>query len=140
MKVEIGPYVDNEQDERVMSVSLDDYDMWNLDHTLALIILPALKTYKEENYGIPWIDNEDVPEELRTTPDGDEISNDHHYTVEKHHYVLDEMIFAFSAHVDDDCDKQFWENGYDREGDLAFWARVDNGMRLFGKYYRTLWS
>ena len=31
---------------RAETVVIDDYDVWNLDHTLALIIVPALKLLK----------------------------------------------------------------------------------------------
>ena len=44
MKVEIGPYEEN----RKVNVQIDEYDLWNLDHTLALIILPSLKAYKKQ--------------------------------------------------------------------------------------------
>jgi len=45
MKVNIGPYNDDEIEdfERKIEVQVDDYDVWGLDHTLALIILPCLK-------------------------------------------------------------------------------------------------
>jgi hypothetical protein len=29
---------------------------------------------------------------------------------------------------------------YDFEGAKAYNAKIDNGLRLFGKYYRSLWS
>lgn len=51
MKITIGPYVDD--GDRNISINLDDYDMWNLDHTLALIILPCLKKFKKNLHGHP---------------------------------------------------------------------------------------
>ena len=85
-------------------------------------------------------------------------------------WVLDEMIWAFEQMCDDDNDKQFhsgkhdmksvaceWdENGkptmftfeegpnhtakFDREGYENHHARINNGLRLFGKYYHNLWD
>ena len=79
-------------------------------------------------------------------------------------WVLDEMIFAFEHLVDDSWEEKYrsgehdlqWEkleNGVsqmvrgpndtykcDYDGLQKEWARVDNGLRLFGKYYRNLWD
>ena len=55
-------------------------------------------------------------------------------------WVLDEMIFAFE-HIcgeDEDWDIGLWK------ADVVEWTavgnRVQNGLRLFGKYYRGLWD
>jgi hypothetical protein len=85
-------------------------------------------------------------------------------------WVLDEMIWAFERLCEDDFDAQFhtgvhdmksipceWdENGkptlytfekgpnhtaeFDREGYEKYNERINNGTRLFGKYYRNLWD
>jgi hypothetical protein len=79
-------------------------------------------------------------------------------------WVLDEMIFAFDHLVDQSWEEKYssgehditWtklENGCsqmghgpnntykcDYEGLAKEWQRVDNGLRLFGKYYRNLWD
>jgi hypothetical protein len=89
---------------------------------------------------------------------------------ERWDWVLDEMIFAFEHLVDDAWEDKYrsgemdhysepcsWdENGKptlytmkegpehtykcDYEGLQKEWARVDNGLRLFGKYFRNLWD
>jgi hypothetical protein len=46
-------------------------------------------------------------------------------------YVLDEMIYAFEQ-VQDDCCINLAEE--------TEWKRVNNGLRLFGKYYTGLWD
>ena len=66
MKIEIGPYPDDDS-ERKIDVQLDKFDTWNMDDTLAHIILPMLKQLKETKHGSHIVDDEDVPEELRTT-------------------------------------------------------------------------
>ena len=85
-------------------------------------------------------------------------------------WVLDEMIFAFEHLVDDSWENKYYsgkhdwysepckwdENGNvkmyemkdgpnhtfkcDYEGLRKEWDRVENGLRLFGKYFRGLWD
>jgi hypothetical protein len=38
-----------------------------MDHTLSHIVLPMLKQLKKDKHGSPLVDDEDVPEELRST-------------------------------------------------------------------------
>ena len=102
MKVNIGKYNDD-LSPRDINVEIDDYDVWGLDHTLALIILPALKKLKEVQQGSPIVDNEDVPEELHVAEGVDDDPN----FFKKWDYVLDEMIWAFTQILDDDSDNQF---------------------------------
>jgi len=51
MKAKIGKYTKNSP--RRITVNIDRYDTWSMDHTLALIILPLLLQYKENHHGIP---------------------------------------------------------------------------------------
>jgi len=142
-----------------ISVRIDNYDTWSMDHTLAPIILPMLVQLKETKHGSPWVDDEDVPEELRST-NAPPKENDYD-TDDSHHlrwdWVLDEMIFAFEQKARDDWEgdyykyeddptnteglglglKLVWE---DREGRKAHQERMSNGFRLFGKYYENLWD
>lgn len=53
MKVNIGPYDPAIGYSRLVDVEIDTEDLYNLDHTLALVILPALKKFKEEQSGYP---------------------------------------------------------------------------------------
>ena len=48
MYVKLGPVGRKNRAEKVV---IDDTDVWNLDHSLALIIAPALKQFKEKKYG-----------------------------------------------------------------------------------------
>jgi hypothetical protein len=138
-----------------IDVRIDNYDTWSMDHTLAPIILPMLKQLKETKHGSPWVDDEDVPEELRSTsapPKENEydIDDNHHKRWE---WVLDEMIWAFEQKTRDGWEgdyykfeddpgsmfgiKMVWE---DREGSKAHQKRMTNGFKLFGKYYEALWD
>lgn len=95
--------------KRKIKVRIDHYDTWGMDHTLAFIILPMLKKLKEEKHGTPFTDDEDVPENIRSTA---LPPPEHEYDVDEHHvarwdYIMDEMIFAFESTVDDSWEDQF---------------------------------
>lgn len=103
--------------QRKVLVKIDPWDVWNLDNTLALIILPALRKFKSGRFGSPHIDLEDVPPHLRCTDFNENItqrkfdfysnsdtSPDH----ARWNWVLDEMIWAFEQ-LQPDCD---WESAY----------------------------
>ena len=53
--------------KRTVKIRIDKYDTWNMDETLGFIIVPMLKQLKATKHGTPWTDDEDVPEELRST-------------------------------------------------------------------------
>ena len=116
MYVKLGPVG---RKNRAETVVIDDYDVWNLDHSLALIIVPALKILKEKKQGAPFVNNEDVPEELRAL--GEELhtysktgETDEHY-FDRWDYVMDEMIFAFQSKLED------WEEQFaSGENDVKF--------------------
>ena len=104
MKVNLGKYPDYDEvtkttPKRVEEVHIDEYDVWSLDHTLALIIRPALLILKENKQGAPIVVQEDVPEELRMTEAEERLFNKEGETddrfFERWDYVLDEMIWAF---------------------------------------------
>jgi len=154
---------------RTTRVHIDGYDVWGADHTLALIIHPTLLKLREQKHGSPLVDDEDVPDELKSTsapPKENEYDTDDNYH-DRWGWVLDEMIWAFSQILDEDADAQFhsgehdiqWKdveiNGkkmhemvrgpndthkFDREGYDKWNKRIENGLRLFGKYYRGLWD
>ena len=109
MKVHLGPYRKN----RKIEVRIDKYDVWGLDHTLALIIHPALVMLKEQKHGDPQVDDEDVPEELRSTaaePTENEWDTDDNW-MKRWDWVLDEMIWTFEqCTYDDRGDSQFSHN------------------------------
>jgi len=118
-------------DKRRVSVRIDKYDTWGMDSTLAPIILPMLIQLQESKIGAPYTEDEDVPEYIRSTyapPKENEWDTDvyHFYRWD---WILNEMIYAFTHIVEDD-------NPYDAKREL----RVQNGLRLFGKYFRNLWD
>lgn len=157
MKVKIGTYP-KEGKERVVQIKIDPWDTWSMDHTLALIIVPMLKQLKETTHGGPAVADEDVPEEIKSTsapPLEDRYSVDDNY-FKRWDWVLDEMIWTFTQLSSEDDDAQFFDHSevdenvglieqikkikVDEEGLTAHNKRIENGLRLFGKYYRGLWD
>ena len=125
------------QKKRKVQVHIDRWDTWNMDHTLALIVLPMLKQLKETKHGSPYVDDEDVPEFIRSTtapPRENEWDTDAYHFI-RWEWVLEEMIFAFENILEDD-----WTYSLDKETRDMYNDRVENGLRLFGKYYRALWD
>lgn len=125
-----------------ISVKIDKWDTWSMDHTLAPIILPMLKQLKETKHGAPYVDLEDVPKELQPKKQtkkqkvNGETDSTH---FERWDWVLDEMIYAFDCKANED-DVYVRFDIEDREGKEKEQERISNGFRLFGKYYENLWD
>ena len=52
---------------KINYVKIDRWDTWSMDYTLSHIIVPMLKQLKETKHGAPFTDDEDAPEELKST-------------------------------------------------------------------------
>ena len=94
---------------RVEYVKIDRWDTWSMDHTLGMIALPMLRQLKEMKHGGPHVDDEDVPEHLRSTsakPKENDWDTDELW-FDRWDWVMDEMIFAFEHTLDDS-----WEEAY----------------------------
>lgn len=157
-------------------VKVDYWDTWSMDYSLAQIILPLLRQLHDKNQSAPFVDDEDVPEELKSTnapPKENEWDTDQNH-FKRWHWVMEEMIFAYESKLDDSWKKVFqsgsfdkisvpidyagnevpqkqaklfrWEDGpnhsykCDYEGMGIVEARIQNGFRLFGRYYQNLWD
>lgn len=152
---------------RKIEVHIDHYDTWNAGNTLSLIIVPLLEKFKESLHGSPFVDDEDVPEHIRST---NAAPKENDWDIDEHHYarwewVLDEMIWAFKQDTLDDWESQYYSGEIDmqsikveganytqlvdgpnhtfkidEEGRKKHQQRIDNGRRLFAKYYDGLWN
>ena len=150
----INKILDKRTDQRI-NVKIDRWDTWSMDHTLSHIVVPMLKQLAGSKHGSPFVDDEDVPEELRSTSappkkDKYDLDDNHHKRWE---WVIGEMIWAFEQKTRNDWEgdyykyeddpkemfgmKLVWE---DREGRKAHQERMSNGFKLFGKYYEALWD
>ena len=157
MKVFLGPYQDDGT-PRQEDVMIDKWDSWNADHTIALIAAPLLQQLKLTKQGSGGVDDEDVPEELRSTsasPKENEWDIDDNFH-KRWDWVLDEMIWAMKEHAEGIGNDKFFDHSEvneeadlseqvsqikcDREGLEAYEARKQQGFELFGKYFQNLWD
>jgi len=157
-------------------VKIDRWDTWSMDHTLGHIALPMLKQLKATKHGAPFVDDEDVPEHLRSTA---APAKENEYDTDGNHFkrwdwAMDEMIFAFEHRLDDSWQDQYRSGEFDTvwvpvdkdgnevpKGEHRYYQmkdgpnhtyqcdydairlveeRIQNGFRLFGKYYQALWD
>jgi len=162
MKVSIGKYP--KKGNQKISIRIDPWDTWSMDRTLSLLIHPMLKQLHKTNHGAPCTDDEDVPEELRST---NAKPKENEWDVDEFHFkrwdwIMKEMIWAFGE-VAKDREPNFFikrpkykyvpvegkdwseqvcvDKGiYDEVKAKAYYARKKNAFRLFGKYYENLWD
>lgn len=118
-------------------IEIEDHDVWSLDTTLAEIIYPALLKIKKDRIGVPYVDDEDYPGDILISDDVDDNDLEFKALQIKWEYVLDEMIWTFKT-IRNDFDYNV-EEDYHRHS-VENQERVNNGLRLFGKYYQALWT
>ena len=87
---------------RINYIKIDRYDTWDMDKTLSPIILPMLKQLKVTKQGAPMVDDDDVPEELKSTSappkENDYDTDANHF--KRWEYIMNEMIWEIGrAHV-----------------------------------------
>lgn len=138
-------------------IKLDPWDTWNADYTLSLIILQMLRQLKDTKHGSPLVDEEDAPLSFDNDTEEELIHS-------RWNWVLDEMIYAFEHIVDSSWEDNYYSGTFDsqfikldngssqlKEGPNSTFhcdyeglekesKRIDNGLRLFGKYFRNLWD
>ena len=157
----INRYLDNKK--RKINVKIDRYDTWSMDHTLSHIVVPMLKQLQKSKHGSPFVDDEDVPEELRSTSapskENDWDLDDNHH--KRWEWVIGEMTWSFEQKMRDDWESDYYKYEHfepkkdskdwseqigiklvweDTEGRKAHQERMNNGFRLFGRYYECLWD
>lgn len=171
MKVEIKRYRSGKQRGGIRKnvVEIDDYDVWGADWLLAEIAHPLLVKLKEKKQGAPLVEDENVPEELRSTSCA---PKENEWDIDENHFkrwdwVLDEMIFAMQEIANDNANEP---SPYTKKGEMVFGEidektgtgtitfegyeetegsrkaytdyhnRIKNGCRLFGVYFQSLWT
>lgn len=161
-----------------VKIRIDYWDTWNMSETLAQIIAPMLRQLRKDKHGASAVDDEDVPESLRSTSapaKKDERETDENYFL-RWDWVLDEMIWAFEQEEGDGNWEDQYHTGvidiqwkeinhaspdlkpgvtvpmhemihgpkdthiFDSTGYENHLNRMKNGLRLFGKYYLSLWD
>lgn len=178
MKIHIRKYPKGSGDRRI-DIDIEKFDTWNMDSTLALIILPMLIQLKETKHGVPGdfadVGGESYSQQLSFdfyTETHDDSFNE---GCKRWDETLDKMIWSFQQIALEDYDtkyhhgtpkydfvkssKQFpnpvtgkmedtfqmvdknpEEHWYDHVGHMLHEERIQEGLELFGKYYRSLWD
>jgi hypothetical protein len=161
MKIEIGNHPGlKSKKKRVVKVRIHSYDSWNLDHTLALVISPALKKF-DKNHGIPA---SMFP--AGTDFDYNNAKSREYQKIEKTAQkkwddTLDRMRWSFDqiARHEPDEPKYPLKTSKDlsdltkkktpaQQAKIKKWiskintyqARIQDGLNLFGVHYRDLWN
>ena len=112
---------------KVDYVKIDYWDTWSMDHTLGQIALPMLKQLKEKKHGSPIVDDEDVPEELKSTS---APAKENEWDIDDNHFkrwdwVMDEMIFAFEHHINKEWEEAYRSGEFDHKSVACEW--YENG-------------
>ncbi len=155
-------WIDSKRKIKV-KIKIHNYDVWSADYTLARIIYPTLKKLREIQHGAPHTDDVDVPEGLglRSTeapPKENDWDTDENW-FKRWDWILNEIIWTFEQLTsENNGEDQFYDRSectkdsedifdmskskvkIDQEGIKKHDERIDNGLRLFGKYYRGLWD
>jgi hypothetical protein len=112
-------------------VKIDYYDTWNMDGTLARIIVPMLKQLHATKHGAPCVDDEDVPEglSLRSTEapakENEWDTDDNHF--KRWDWVMTELIWTFEQlHPDTDWMDQYCSGEHD-----TVWKKCDDNPELY---------
>ena len=163
MKVTLyDPSLDDKEDVIVV----ENFDTWSADVTIAKLVAPLLIQLKETKHGAPNVDVEDVPDHLKPEPGVvTEDQTDSTY-FQRWDWVLDEMIWLFSDYENlafntekffSELEMEDWERieydktivelgvvppvrWFDAEGSKKQQERINNALRLFGKYFQALWD
>jgi len=179
MKINIGKFKKT-NDRRKINVQIDNYDTWNLDHTLALVIYPALIQLKNTKQGIPSELVNDVGGEDWSEQDSFDFYKETHQeswniAAQRWDDILDKMIWSFEQLIKGDYDEKYhhgtsdydWvktdktfpnpitgkiedtfqmvdkypdAHWYDHAGHMLHDQKIQEGLELFGKYFRSLWD
>ena len=100
MKVDIGNFeLGGKCKPRRSKIEISTHDLWNLDHTLALVIRKALRKFKKRTIATPC-----------------------QFTKKEWEVILAKMIYAFNAVAEGDTTGEDWKEKGDRikEGLLLF--------------------
>lgn len=179
MKVNLRKFPKGDAERRI-SVEIEHFDTWGLDHTLALIILPALIQLKNTKQGIPSELVSRIGDDMDNNYCFDFIKEDEHEVFDrlcqKWDEIFDKMIWSFQQlSIDSDYDNKYhhgkaefeWiksehtytdpitgktektyqmrdknpgSHWYDHVGHALHDERIQEGLELFGKYFRNLWD
>jgi hypothetical protein len=119
----------NKKFDRKIKVKIHNYDTWGMDNTLAYIILPMLKQLKATKHGSPYVDQDDLPVELRLTKREQKVFDEGHWNKKlkateeeidavskKFHsqfdWIMDQMIWSFEQELDEEEGRKSYYDPY----------------------------
>lgn len=100
-------------------------DIWSLDYSLSEWIVPRLKMLRETKQGCPFIDGFD---EIYSNPDATEDEWEQIYKAWDE--IMGKMILAFELVIKDDHGEERLKNE----------EKIEEGLKLFARYFRNLWD
>ena len=154
---------------RRTNIHIDDYDTWNAHNTASMILYPLLKRLNETNVGYFYVKDEDAPEQFHSKYSTSNEHGWDTLAIKRYEYVMEEILFALKSD-NEDWEEQFRTGNYDLRAEPSEWdengnptvykmvdgpnhtakvdfegikkyqERIDNGFRLMGVYYQSLWS
>jgi predicted RNase H-like nuclease (RuvC/YqgF family) len=114
MKVEMeNLHVENEEIKEKWRTHeiFDESEMWSLDDTIAKFVYPRLVELKKVKHGYP-----------------SELKDEHEWVA-----IMDKMIRAFEIMHNDEY---YPSVAYDKKTQ----GEIDEGLKLFAKYFQNLWD
>ena len=129
------------------TIIIDDFDIWNIDYTLARIIHPLLLHFRENMHGYPELFEEGMVtyhnwgRQLHFDFIDEDVERD--YLLKKWQTIVDKMCRAFGMIVEKEKWEDTWVNLSYHEHKIEeakFYDAVDEGLALFAKYYHCLWD
>ncbi len=158
MKAELGPY--RKKGDRMVRIRIHNYDMWDLNSTLATIIFACMKRFKTCQKGTPMcMFDDDVM--INPSKEDQEIAK------KKWDVIIDKITWTMyelsrgepnspsfkakmvtSEKIEQDGSRSFhfvWPGGeeeekiYDSASEI-YRLRLHEGCELLGKYFQHLWT
>lgn len=161
MKIYIGNWPKNPAKERKVDIRIDKWDTWSMDNTLSLIIEPMLKQLKATKQGFPCV-GKDIPNECETCScqqswdmildkmifSFESLNND--WEDQYHSGEMDMVYIPVDAKGNEvpEENAEFFKlskgpndtRKFDAEGWKKHEEKIQEGLELFGKYFRHLWD
>lgn len=147
--------------KRKIKIKLYEWDTWNLDSTMALIMIPCLEQLKETKHGIP----SSMFESTEVDQNGNPTELSMALAKETWNEVLDHMIWSLKQCLDEEyeafqivkgeidikdypedegkaCVPLRWgvEPQTNWDAYFAYHEQIQVGLNYIGKYWRNLWS